>query len=108
MILASRDSATERISFSSLEMKGETSTVPLDAEAIQSLLFRSVAETLDAKIILITHEAFKDRYKPAAHDFALCAEGRLLIISLGLPAGTDISYPICSRMNDLAKTISEM
>lgn len=69
---------------------------------------RSVAESLDAKIILITHEAFHDRYKPAAHDFALCAEGRLLIISLGLPAGTDISYPICSRMNDLAKTISEM
>ncbi|MDE7421275.1 MAG: hypothetical protein K2N35_13835 [Muribaculaceae bacterium] len=69
---------------------------------------RSEAEAIDAKIILIVHEAFPDRYKPAAHDFALCAEGRLLIISLGLPIGTNITYPICSRMNDLAKAISEM
>ena len=69
---------------------------------------RSVVESLCAKIILITHEAFPDRYKPASHDFALCAEGRLLIISLGLPIGTRITYPICSRMNDLAKAISEM
>lgn len=69
---------------------------------------RSEAENLDGKIILITHEAFPDRYKPTSHDFALCAEGRLLIISLGLPLGTRITYPICSRMNDLAKTISEL
>ena len=69
---------------------------------------RSEAESLGSKIILVTHEAFTDRYKPASHDFSLCAEGRLLIISLGLPIGTRITYPICSRMNALAKTITEI
>lgn len=69
---------------------------------------RSVAESVNSKIILITHEAFPHRYKTASHDFALCAEGRLLIISLGLSIGTRITYSICSRMNDLAKAIAEM
>lgn len=66
---------------------------------------RSKAEELGAKIILITHTAFGERYKPGARDFALCEEGRLLIISLGLPPKTDLSRSICNRMNDLAKTI---
>lgn len=52
---------------------------------------RVEAEALGAKIILITHEAFPERYKPSAHDFALCEEGRLLIISLGYPTGTPLS-----------------
>lgn len=68
---------------------------------------RTEAEALDAKIILIVHEEFPERFKPAAHDFSLCSEGRLLIISLGLPTGTDITYPICSDMNALAKAIAE-
>lgn len=37
---------------------------------------RAEAEALGAKIIMITHKAFPERFKPAAHDFALCAEGR--------------------------------
>lgn len=67
---------------------------------------REAAEDMGAKIILIVHEAFPERYAPAAHDFALCAEVRLLIISLGLPVGTPISYPICTRMNELAKDLA--
>lgn len=67
---------------------------------------RSEAEALGAKIILIVHEAFPDRFKPAAHDFALCAEGRLLIISLCLPIGTKLTRPVCEQMNTLAKTIA--
>lgn len=67
---------------------------------------RAEAEALDAKIILITHEAFPERYKPAAHDFALCSEGRLLIISLGLPAGTPLSRVLCLQMNALAEAIT--
>lgn len=63
---------------------------------------RDEAEKLGASIILITHEAFPDRFKPAAHDFALCSSGRLLIISLGKPAGTELSRDICERMNVLA------
>ena len=67
---------------------------------------RTEAEAIGAKIIHIVHEAFPERFKPAAHDFSLCSEGRLLIISLGLPIGTILTYPICSRMNALAKSIA--
>ena len=67
---------------------------------------RTEAEALGAKIILIVHEAFPDRYKPAAHDFTVCAEGCILIISLGLPIGTNLTRPICEQMNSLAKAIA--
>lgn len=63
------------------------------------------AEALGSKIILITHEAFAERYKPSSRDFDLCAEGRLLIISLGLPIGTTLSRSLCLQMNTLAETI---
>lgn len=68
---------------------------------------RSEAESSGARIILITHEAFGDRYKPAAHDFGLCEEGRLLIISLGLPAKTPLTRKICEEMNELARIIAQ-
>ncbi|MDE7380722.1 MAG: hypothetical protein K2N03_01165, partial [Muribaculaceae bacterium] len=66
---------------------------------------RYAAEAMGAKIILIVHEDFPERYKPAAHDFVLCAEGRLLIISLGLPAKSPLDRPACERMNALARII---
>lgn len=69
---------------------------------------RSDAEALGAKIILITHEAFPERFKPAAHDFALCSEGRLLIISLGLPPKTELSRSICLQMNALSQNIASV
>lgn len=68
---------------------------------------RDKAEKLSAKIILITHEAFGERYKPAAHDFELCGQGRLLILSLGLPIKTPISRNLCNQMNNLALEIAE-
>ncbi len=55
---------------------------------------RVEAEDIGANIILITHEAFGERFKPAAHDFNLCSQGRLLIISLGMPLNTPISRTI--------------
>ena len=67
---------------------------------------RAEAEAMGAKIILIVHEAFPDRFKPAAHDFALCTGGRLLIVSLGLPPGTGLGRSHCLQMNALAETIS--
>ncbi|MDE6255832.1 MAG: transposase [Muribaculaceae bacterium] len=67
---------------------------------------RAAAENLGAKIILITHETFPERYKPHAHDFSLCAKGDLLIISIGLPAGTPLSRRHCIQMNELAELIS--
>ena len=66
---------------------------------------RAEAETLGANIILITHEAFPERYKPSEHNFNLCASGRLLIISLGEPLGSDLTHSICERMNALAAQI---
>ena len=68
---------------------------------------RAEAEALGSRIILITYEAFTDRYKPAAHDFDLCTQGRLLIISLGLPASTPLSRDLCLRMNGLAQAIAD-
>lgn len=69
---------------------------------------RAEAESLGARIILFTHEAFPERYKPAAHDFALCSDGRLLIISIGLPAGTTLSRAHCLHLNALAQSISTL
>ena len=69
---------------------------------------RAEVEALGASIILITHEAFPERFKPSAHDFALCSSGRLLIISLGLPAKTDLTRNICQCMNALAEEIAKL
>lgn len=67
---------------------------------------RAEAEALGAGIILITHETFPERYKPSAHDFALCSSGRLLIISLGEAGGTALTRVICQRMNALAEALA--
>ncbi|MBD5194450.1 MAG: hypothetical protein HDS87_01805 [Bacteroidales bacterium] len=66
---------------------------------------RAEADSMETRIILITHEAFPERYKPAAREFDLCAEGRLLILSLGYPAGTSLSRSLCLEMNALAETL---
>ncbi len=87
-------------------VKGTVLVSPFISPAEKSI--RSEAEAIGAKIILIIHEAFPDRYKPASHDFTLCSEGRLLIISLGLPIKTEPTRSICERMNALAKAVAEM
>ncbi|MDE6378319.1 MAG: hypothetical protein K2K72_06205, partial [Duncaniella sp.] len=69
---------------------------------------RTEAESLGGNTILITHEAFGERFKPSAHDFDLCCQGRLLIVSLDLPAGTYLSRELCLAMNSLAQTISSI
>lgn len=67
---------------------------------------RTESETLGAHIILITHEAFGERFKPADHDFALCSRGHLLIVTLGHPAGTPLTRALCLQMNALTETIA--
>lgn len=49
---------------------------------------REEAESAGAKIILLTNEVFHDRYKPSAHDFTLCEQGRLLILAPASPLPT--------------------
>ncbi len=68
---------------------------------------RAQAESLGGRIILIVHEAFGERFKPAAHDFELCCAGILLIISLGLAAPTELSRSMCMLMNSLASQLAE-
>ncbi|MDE6668799.1 MAG: transposase [Muribaculaceae bacterium] len=69
---------------------------------------RTEAESLGGKIILIVPEAFGERYKPAKHDFDLCCEGRIVIISLGLPPKSDLTREVCLKMNELAQLISSL
>ena len=69
---------------------------------------RSKAEAIGASIILIVHEVFPERFKPSEHDFALCSAGRLLILSLGLPAKTPLTRDTCLSMNALAEEIMEV
>lgn len=63
---------------------------------------RTEVESLGANIILITHETFPERFKPAKHDFDLCSTGRLLILSLGLPPATPLTRSVCIAMNTFA------
>lgn len=69
---------------------------------------RKKAEALGAKIILITNEAFGERFKPSGQDFKLSSEGRLLIISLGLPPKTELHRSHCLQMNSLAQAICSL
>lgn len=67
---------------------------------------REMIELAEGKIILITHEAFPERFKPADHNFELCSNGKLLIISLGYPLKTPLTREICIEMNQLALGIA--
>lgn len=80
--------------------KGSVIVSPFISPAEKTI--RTEAETLGANIILITHEAFPERFKPSKHDFDLCSAGRLLIISLCKPSGTILSREICLDMNSFA------
>lgn len=86
--------------------KGSVLVSPFISPAEKAI--RTEAERLGSRIILITLEAFPDRYKPAAHDFDLCTQGRLLIISLGLAASTPLSRDLCQQMNALAQSLVQL
>ncbi|MBD5371337.1 MAG: hypothetical protein HDR80_09385 [Bacteroides sp.] len=62
---------------------------------------RTQAEEVGGKFILITNEAFPERFKPAAHDFNPCESGRPLIIA------PTLTFPVSRenylRMNALAE-----
>ena len=67
---------------------------------------RAEAETLAGRVILVTNIPLSDRDKPSAHDFDLCAKGRLLIIAPRQPIG--LTRTSCLQMNALADTIRSM
>lgn len=71
---------------------------------------RRKIEDLGGRIILISNCPIANREKPAKHDFELCCEGRLLIISpvdyLALPKTEHPSRSQCLDMNKLAEKLS--
>lgn len=67
-----------------------------------------LCEEAGGKFILINHEEFGERYKPSAHDFNLCCQGRLLILSLKFPKKTPLSRVLCQTMNNLAQEICKL
>lgn len=85
---------------------GTILTSPFISQAEKAV--RREAELLGGSIILIIHEAFPERFKPSAHDFDLCCSGRLLIISMGLETGTELTRDLCNRMNALATELANI
>ena len=67
---------------------------------------RREAEALGGRIILIRHSSFPDRFKPEAHDFELCSQGRMLIIAMREGTGP-ISRAACLAMNGLASAVAD-
>lgn len=65
---------------------------------------RSICEKANGKLILLSTAPLKEREKPAAHNFHLCSEGRLLILAPmePLPAGRAAFL----WLNSIAESIS--
>lgn len=68
---------------------------------------RKEIEEAGGRIILITNRRMGEREKPSAHDFELCEQGRLLILS---PHGLDkaLTRAVCLRMNAFAGYITKL
>lgn len=69
---------------------------------------RDCALDKGAKIIILQHEKFGEKYKPEKRKFELCSQGRLLLISMGMPKETPSSYKINTEMNELAQRIANL
>lgn len=66
---------------------------------------RAQAESTGGRFILITDTPMPPRYKPSSRDFALCEQGRLIIITLSSPSSR-LSRQTCLAMNALASLIA--
>lgn len=67
---------------------------------------RDEALLLGGRLILVTDTAMPTRWKPASSDFALCEQGRLLIISPADSTGAPLSRARCLQLNALATEIA--
>ena len=67
---------------------------------------REEAEECGGNFIILTNDTMGERYKPAGRDFELCTEGRLLIISAGLPQTRVISRATCLALNAMAAAVA--
>ena len=69
---------------------------------------RKEIEAIGAPMIVITYGAFPERFRPSGNDHELCRQGKLLIISLGLPEKTAFSRQVCVQMNALAAEVAAL
>lgn len=69
-------------------------------------MVRAEALSLGGRLILVTDTAMSPRWKPAASDFTLCEQGRLLIISPADSTGAPLSRARCLQLNALATAIA--
>ena len=67
---------------------------------------REEAETLGGKFIILTNRPFSDREKPAAHNFELCEQGRLLILAPLTGMTNSLTRARCLEMNRYASMIA--
>lgn len=67
---------------------------------------RKEIEEAGGRIILISNQPLAEREKPSAHDFELCEQGRLLIIS-PLEMERELTRAACLAMNAIAARIVE-
>lgn len=72
---------------------------------------RRMIEEAGGRIILVHNRPFEEKAKPAKHDFELCCEGRLLVVSpmdyLDYPKSDHPSRKQCLDMNSFAEKIAE-
>ncbi|MDY4811183.1 MAG: hypothetical protein SO168_03850 [Muribaculaceae bacterium] len=72
---------------------------------------RAEAEKAGSRFILITADPMAERYKPTGREFALCEEGRMLIISAPATptpgaSASGLSRAHCLQMNELARQLA--
>lgn len=65
---------------------------------------RRQCEEANGKVILLRNTPFKEKEKPAAHDFTLCSEGRLLILAPMSPLPSDRKTFL--YLNSVAESLS--
>lgn len=70
-------------------------------------IVRDKAMENGARFIKIQQQGFSDRFKPYRHDFELCGQGRMLIISLGFDPKLPISHHNSTIMNEIAAEIAK-
>ena len=68
---------------------------------------RDIAELNGFPYILIQHQRFSENFKPPRHQFELCSNGKLLIISMGMDPKIFFTHEICTLMNELAAEIAK-
>ncbi|MCM1309685.1 MAG: hypothetical protein NC301_01500 [Bacteroides sp.] len=73
-------------------------------------MIRREIEEIGGRMIVVHNRPFKDRQKPALHDFELCADGRLLLVSaldsLQLKNSDQLTRQQCLDMNAMAAEIA--